>query len=496
MTASGLITRVLGFFYRIYMVNTIGDEGMGLFQLIMPVYMLMWSITASGFTTTVSKMTSRENAMHNFGNIRTVMNKSLKMCITVSILSGIILFLLSGFLSQSVLKDARGELSLKTLAFAIPFMAAGSCLRGCFFGIQETKIPALSQVLEQIIRLGSLLLLAPFFTGRGLSQAALCAVIGIVLGEAISFFYVFYHYNKFSQSRFSNIPPTRPPEKISREIRKTALPLTMTRITASSLAAAENILIPQRLALFSGQADPLAAYGRLTGMAMPLIQLPSSFLMALATSLMPAVSKAQAVKESKNIKKAVSAALLFTIITGMGAATLFAVFPKEISVAVYNQRTLASLVAKLAFIAPFMYLQITLSGLLNGLGNQMFLFKLSLVSSVINVFFIYFLVPLFGVNGFICGILASLVICSALSMKRLKKQAKVKTPLDKYVLKPLTCVAAAGLTTKYIQRLLPASRISFFALIFLLMALYFSFLAALGVFSFKDIKYIFSKRKK
>ena len=78
LTASGIAVRILGFFYRIYMVNAIGDEGMGLFQLIMPVYMLMWSITASGFTTTISKMTSQENARQTWGNIRFIMRKSLE----------------------------------------------------------------------------------------------------------------------------------------------------------------------------------------------------------------------------------------------------------------------------------------------------------------------------------------------------------------------------------------------------------------------------------
>ena len=494
LTASGIAVRILGFFYRIYMVNAIGDEGMGLFQLIMPVYMLMWSITASGFTTTISKMTSQENARQTWGNIRVIMRKSLEMCLVISIISALILFLLSGFLSVNILKDARTEIPLKALAFAIPFMSAGSCIRGCFFGMQESRIPAISQIIEQIVRLSALFVFAPILVEKGLTYAALCAVIGIVAGETISFIYVFFYYIKFSKKHFSFSKVTRKPSKISSEIRKMAFPLTLTRITASSLAAAENILIPQRLSLYSGETDPLASYGRLTGMAMPLIQLPSSFLTALAISLVPAVSKAKAIQ--KNISKTISKALVFTIIIGIGASALFAVFPKEICVVIYNQRDLGALVMKLAFCAPFIYLQITLSGILNGLGNQLFLFKLSVISSVINVFFIYFLVPQFGVNAFIAGVLVSLCICSGLSLGKLNSQTQLKFSLPKNIAKPLLCAAASSLVTKCVQNIIPASRFAFFGLIIFLIISYFGFLMALGVFSFKDIKFIFFSQKK
>lgn len=496
LTASSLITRVLGFFYRIYMVDTIGDEGMGLFQLIMPIYMLMWSITASGFTTTISKMTSAENAGGHSGNIGTIMKKSLTMCLIVSIGASLILFLFSDFLACNILKDIRASLPLKTLSFAVPFMSAGSCLRGCFFGMQESKIPAVSQVIEQVIRLIALFIFAPFLVKKGLTYAALAAVIGIAFGEALSFLYVLINYLSFSKKHQFNKKSRKSPSKIASEIRKMALPLTMTRIIASSLSAIENILIPQRLALFSAESAPLAIYGRLTGMAMPLTQLPSSFLTALATSIMPAVSGAKAIKKTSEINKTISASLLFTIVTGIGAAAVFAVFPKEICVAVYNQRNVAQLVMKLAFCAPFMYLQITLSGILNGLGNQLFLFKLSLLSSVINVFFIYFLIPLWGVDAFILGAAASLIVCSMISLKKLKEQTGLKTPLSKFLIKPILASAASGLVTKYIQSIIYPSRAAFFALILFLIISYFFFLMSSGVFSFKDIKSIFFRKNK
>lgn len=128
LTIANLTTRFIGFFYRVYMSNTIGAEGMGLYQLIMPIYMLAWSITSSGFTTTISKLTAQENARRQYGNMGRVLKQSLCMCLAISLIISVLLYSLSTPIALQVLKDERTLLSLKVLAFCVPFMSAGSCI--------------------------------------------------------------------------------------------------------------------------------------------------------------------------------------------------------------------------------------------------------------------------------------------------------------------------------------------------------------------------------
>lgn len=125
---ANLTTRFIGFFYRIYMSNTIGAEGMGLYQLIMPIYMLAWSITSSGFTTTISKLTAQENAKRQYGNMGRVLKQSVSICLFISLAVSGLLFYFADFISLHVIKDARTLISLRILAFAFPFMSAGSCI--------------------------------------------------------------------------------------------------------------------------------------------------------------------------------------------------------------------------------------------------------------------------------------------------------------------------------------------------------------------------------
>ena len=199
LTAANLITRVMGFFYRIYMSDAIGAEGIGLYQLVMPIYLLSWSITSSGFSTTISRLTARENAKKRYGNISKIITTSVLLCIIISLATSLVMFFGADFIAEEIIKDYRTAISLKILAFAVPFMAAGSCVRGYFLGMQQQGIPAASQVLEQTVRIVVIVVLAPMLAAKGLEYACAAAVIGVLLGEAFSCIFTIISYNGFKK---------------------------------------------------------------------------------------------------------------------------------------------------------------------------------------------------------------------------------------------------------------------------------------------------------
>ena len=137
LAGANILTKCMGFFYRIFMSNYIGAEGMGLYQLILPLYTLAWSITAGGFTVTVSRLTAREHARGENGSIGRIVKQSASLCLLLSILLSCVLFWGADWIALQVLQEPRTALSLRLLAFAIPFMSVGSCLRGFFQGLQQ-----------------------------------------------------------------------------------------------------------------------------------------------------------------------------------------------------------------------------------------------------------------------------------------------------------------------------------------------------------------------
>ena len=481
LTSASLITKFIGFFYRVYMVNLIGSEGMGLYQLIMPIYMLTWSITSSGFTTTISKLTAQEKAKNQTGNMGRILKQSLIMTITASLLISAFLFFYADWFSAVILKESRTAFAFRVLAIAIPFMSSGSCIRGYFLGLQHAIIPAFSQVLEQIVRIIAIYCTAAFFVPKGLDYACVCAVIGIVSGEVISFLFVFCNYISFKRKKKYIRKPTLSPSKTFYMICSMAIPLTASRVVSSFLSTAENILIPQRLQLFGQSAtEAMSTYGELTGMAMPLILLPSAFLTSISVSIVPEISEASAINKRNKIETTVFTTLLFSSILSIGAGIVFAVFPKEVCYIVYGHSDLGNILFLLAFICPFLYMQMTMNGLLNGLGEHTFIFQTNVLSSIINIAFIYFLIPLYGVNAYLVGWFFSLIVTMALSLYKIYCCTQVHISLANCFCKPLLAGLCSSLIIRYIIQIGTPSKIFFLLCICCMMLLYLLFLLLLG----------------
>ena len=501
LTFAGLITRLLGFIYRIYMTNVMGSECIGLYQLIMPVYTLAWSISCAGFTTTISKLVAAQKAQKKFGDMHQTLKQCIFMSVGIGIFLNIILYFGAQKFSLAIFHDERTILSLKILAFSFPFMAAGSCIRGYFLGLQQSSIPAISQVLEQFIHMGTIY----FFIGKinhHIEYTCALAVAGIMLGELFSFIYVYLAYKNF-ECKQKSIAPTLNFFSTFSSIISMTIPLTANKVTASFLTAIENILIPQRLLLngFSFERA-ISIYGQITGMAMPLIYFPSVFLMSLSISLVPEVSQSYATKNNRQINYTVSKTILFTSIIGMGSAIFFIMFPKEIGFFIYHQ-DISQMLRLLGFMCPLLYLQIILSGILNGLGHQMFIFKNNLLSSFINLFFIYFIIPYRGINAFIIGWFISLIISCLLNLNMITKSISINLKFDELILKPILAMLATGLVvrliaTKFIFVHMP-NIFGLFICAAILGATYLFFIISVGCISFNDFKslaFTFSLKRK
>ncbi|MCL2853864.1 MAG: polysaccharide biosynthesis protein [Defluviitaleaceae bacterium] len=449
LTVAGVITRILGFVYRVYMSNIIGAEGMGLYQLIMPVYSLAWALTCSGFTTTVSKLTAQEKAKGQAGNVRRILKLSVAATTGLGLVTGAVMFFMSNEIAVHFFNDERIGLSLRLLSIAVPFMAAGSCLRGYFLGLQEHIVPAINQVLEQCVRMAVIFLIMGLFLPFGLEYAIAAAVIGIIAEEIFSFVFVVAAY-KVRQRKAARPKAEMSLTAASGVIMAMALPLTANRVTGSFLAAFENALIPQRLQIYGMSAsEAISAFGQMTGMAMPLIYFPSAFLVSLAISLVPAVSEAHAVKDIRQISYTISKAMLFAAVIGFGSASLFVVFSCELGMAIYNQ-DISWMLISLGIMSPFLYMQVVLAGILNGLGFQVFIFRNSLISSVINIVIIYFLVPVRGIDAFVLGWLLSLIVIFTLEIRKLQESVELSFEFGQWFVKPFVSCLAAGLFVRFV----------------------------------------------
>lgn len=450
---AGFIVKIFGFVYRIYLSNLIGSEGMGLFQLISPVYSLIILTLTSGVSIAVSKMVAEELAKNNLINIRRITYCAFVISLVAGLfISGGIFFFID-FFSREVLKDARTYISLLILVPCIPVIAASSALKGYFYGIQQVTPTAISQIFEQVVKISVVMLLASRMMGKGLEYACAMATLGMALGEIanLSLLILIYKFKKHKFYKNVSRKGLMRKRNIIKEIVRTAFPVSVNRFITSVMGAFELILIPRRL-LEGGlnYSASMMEYGKLTGMAMPLISFPCIVTSSLAITLVPAISEALSTKQYRSVNYRISKSIQFTFILGFIFTSIFLAFPHEIGGILYRREKVGGLLFMLAFTCVFTYLQQTLLGVLNGMGKQAVSLRNSVIGSAIRIGFVYFAIPVYGILGYIVGIIISSGFVCVLNLATVINTTGMTIDFRNWLIKPGVVCAVLFFISKYI----------------------------------------------
>jgi len=450
---AGFAVKICGFIYRIYLSNLIGSEGMGLFQLIAPVYSLIILTLTSGISIAVSKMVAGELAQKHIVNLRRITYCALVMVLFGGLIISVLFFLNLDFIANVILKDSSSYYSLLFLIPCIPVIAAASALKGYFYGMQDMVPTACSQIVEQLVKIALVMVMAGFTVNKGLDYACALATIGMAIGEIANFLVLLavYKVKKKRQRAFKSKEGFLRKRVIAKEIIGTSIPVSFNRFITSIMAAVEFILIPRRLLLGGlSYTHSMMEYGRLTGMAMPLIFFPSLVTSSLATTLVPAISEAVSLKNFRLVNYRISKSVQLTFILGFIFTGIFLAYPNEIGGLLYKREKIGGMLYLLAFTCIFTYLQQTLLGILNGLGKQAVSLRNSIIGSTIRIGFVYFAIPLYGIKGYVFGIIISSACVCILNLLTVVKTTGMAIDLKSWVVKPGLVGLIMLLISKYV----------------------------------------------
>ncbi|MCX8131243.1 MAG: stage V sporulation protein B [Clostridia bacterium] len=436
---AGFVVRILGFVYRIYLSNLIGAEGMGLFQLISPVYTLVILTLTSGISIAVSKTVAEELAKNHIVNLRRITSCALMLVIGAGTIVSVFMFLNVRFIADVLLRDSRTYYSLLLLIPCIPVIAAAAAIKGYFYGIQDVTPTAVSQIVEQIVRIGLVMAMASYFLNIGLEFACALATIGMAFGEISNLAVVYIAYRIKRKKDIQNKGKTGALKKksIIRSLLNISIPISLNRFIISIMTTVEMILIPRRL--LTGGLDyqlSMQEYGRLAGMAMPLIFFPSLVTYSLATTLVPAISEAMSLKNYKSVNYRISKSIQITFILGFIFTAVFLAYPDEIGNLIYKKENIGGMLYLLAFCCIFIYLQQTLLGILNGLGKQGVSLRNFVIGNFIRIAFVYFIIPIYGIPGYVVGIIISSALVCILNLYSVIKTTGMALDIRNWLVKP------------------------------------------------------------
>lgn len=495
LTVAGFIVKLLGFFYRIFVANSIGAEGMGLYQLVLPVYNLILLGLTAGVGIAISRLVAEETARGNYRNakrITVVTGVSVFIAGTVII---VFMMLNLDFVVNILVGDTRTKTSLYYLLPSVPVIAAFTTLKGYFYGKQEVIPNAVSQVAEQAAKLIAVYLIADLFVSGDLEQKCLFATIGLIVGELANVLTVFIAYKlRKSDKQLPNQRIMRIKD-IARKVLKISLPVTTNRLILSLLGTVEFLWIPQRLAVYGmSNEEALTQYGKLTGMASPVISFPSMLTAALATALVPAIAEAVATRRMKTANRQISRSIRVTLVLGFLFSSLFICFANEISDLIYPGQNVGHMLYLLSFTGVFFYLQQTLLGILNGLGKETATLKHSMITSLIRLGFVWFGIPLFGLNAYIISLIVSNLVGAVLNMNTAIKTTGMSLEIGDWIVKPLVA-SVSGIIAAPVIKMAAASIFKSQLPVLLISAglcggLMTAMFILMGVFEFKDIRHM------
>ncbi len=369
LTATGLASRIIGFFYRIFLSHTIGAQGMGIYQLIFPVFTLGIACCCAGIQTAISKYTAEAVGAGRCPQV--YLYAGLILSVSLSLVCTSAIYTSSDLVAAAVLDEPRCGTLLRIISLSLPLAAVHSCINGYYYGLQKTFVPSVSQLLEQVCR-------------------ALFSLTVI-------------RFTKCTQHMLASM----------RSLFAFSVPLTANRVLINFINSAEAILIPICLKSYGyANEDALSIFGILTGMAMPMILFPSVLTNSVSVMLLPSISQAKAQKNQILIHRTIRRTIESCLVLGF-ASTLFFLLTYSMIGQYLFANTLAGLyIRTLSFICPFMFLSTTLNSILHGLGHPTATLALNLSGCLLRIAVIWIFVPVHGIRAYLYGMLASQVLTS------------------------------------------------------------------------------------
>lgn len=417
--AASVITRMLGMVNRMYLSRLIGAEGLGLYQMIIPIYFLLAVVVSLGLPGAVTKMVADRHAVYNPVGQYRVQRLALSFTIPAALLLSALIWIALCFPLKCI-PDPRILPGLRLMPAAFIFVAFSSVLRSHYQGRSEMFPLAVSQLGEQVARIAIGLAAAYRLAAWGLEYAVLGLVAGIAASEACGLILLILAGRRCRPviKQFSD-KTGKAGGHLKREMFTLALPLLIFRLSAAVTGALESWIIPLRLQVSGlNTREALSLFGQLSGMALPLLFLPSVLIVPLNMALIPAIAGAVALNLSGRLCRLIRISLAASAITGGLTWFILTPFARVLVKTLYGQPEAAPMVIMLAPLAPLVFLQFTSTSILHGLGKPGAAVANDFTGTAFSLVIIYYLTasPVYGVTGVIWGYGAAYSLITLLNL--------------------------------------------------------------------------------
>lgn len=405
LTITAFVMKSIGMVFNLYVSNKIGSEAVGVFSLVMSVYLFAITFATSGLSLACTYIVSEQFAKKNFLDGL----KAVKTCLLFSLFlgfgSGFLVLIFSDVISKVWLKSMISKIPLYLIAVGLPFISISSVMNGYFSAVRKAYKSAFSQVFELIVKIVVSILLLHFYASPNVETICNCLILADVISEVCSccLLCILYKIDKwaYSSRAIANIT-------FKKKILKITLPVSITSYIRSGLSTLKQFLIPSRLVLFGlPYTLALSEYGKINGMTMAVLMFPNVFILSFSNLLIPEFSALLAQQYKKRIVEICQKAFLATSLFSIAIGMIFFFFANDISLMVFHNLECSKYIKILSPLILFIYADTIIDSMLKGLNKQFGVMLCNILDLVLTIAVIYFLVPSLGLAGYLLAIMIS-----------------------------------------------------------------------------------------
>lgn len=453
LTISSIIVKVIGSLNWIILSRVLGGEGIGLYQMGFPIYLMAITVSSAGVPVAISIITSEKLANKDYRGAKRVFNVSLRLLLVSGLIfSSALLFGADFLINQHIIRDARAYYSIIALAPAVFFVTFLASFRGYLQGWQIMTPTATSEVVEQLVRVITMLVFADLFMPYGLAYAAGGASMGAGAGAFCALLVLMWFYRRLKRRLHEEIEaqddsiPEESAGHIIKRLLKLALPVSLTSLMLPIGANLDLLIVPQRLEVAGFDVrHATELFGYLTGMAVPLVNLATIFTAAMTISLVPSISESRALERfdaiRDKIRLAFRVAMIITFPCFMGLFFL----AEKVAALIYNAPGAAGAIQTMSVGILFLGMHQISTGILQGLGKTAIPVINMILACLVKVIMSWWLtaIPFLGIKGASMATVADFAVAAIINMGFIYKYTGFTFSLGS-LLKPLLAAGVMG----------------------------------------------------
>lgn len=433
LTGVNLLLRFVGTSFQVYLSGRIGPAGIGLLQLVLSVGTLAMTAGIAGIRTTAMYLTAEELGKKRPGNVIWVLSGCFIYSVICSGVIGLGLYFAAPVIATYWIGDLQIVNSVRLLACCLPINCLCGVMVGYFTAANRIGTLAAVEVAEQLLSLTSTMFLLTVWAGTDPYRACISVILGSNLSACITLCLLAILRVRERVRHGPRIP-------VRRRLLQTAVPLALADDLKAGISTAENLMVPKRLALYPRVADPLAAFGLVSGMVFPILMFPAAILFALAELLIPELARCNAAGSHQRICYLVRRSLRLSLLYGCLFCGLMILLAEPLCLRLYNNTQAGVFLRRFAFLVPMLYCDAITDAMTKGLGQQKVCVRYNIITSVMDVAFLFFMLPRYGMDGYFISFLVTHLLNFVLSLRRLLKITGIRI---RYTVPLLTGCATA-----------------------------------------------------